>query len=72
MAQVIVFAFIMLFGINWLLNTTPPSKEPQPCVCDKLPENYTVIETNEKVICLNQEREYEVERTIKSAKVERN
>ena len=56
--------------MSWLVNSVPPSQQAQ-CQCETLPENYTVIETDETVTCINNERDREITRTIRTSQVER-
>jgi hypothetical protein len=70
MAQLAIILAFIWFGMSWLVNSVPPSQQAQ-CQCETLPENYTVVETNETVTCINNERDREITRTIRSAKVER-
>lgn len=70
MAQLIVICAFIWFSLSWLVNTTPPSHQAQ-CQCEKLPENYTVIETDETVSCINEERHSEITRVIRTSQVER-
>lgn len=70
MKEVLIICAFIWFALSWLVNSVPPSQQ-QPCNCPKLPDNYFVVETNETVTCLNEEREREVTQTIRQAKVER-
>lgn len=64
LVEIAVIGCAIFFGVNWV--ATPI------CNCQKLPENYFVVETKETEMCVDESRQTIVTKITKSGKVEFN
>jgi len=70
MPYLIVICAFLFFCLQWVANNPSPFSQTAKCNCQKLPEDYFIIQTDETVYCINDKREREIKAVIKHSKKE--
>ena len=69
MAYLVVILAFLFFCLQWV-QKNPPLSQTETCQCEKLPEDYFIIQTDETVYCIDDKRSREIKQKIKHSKKE--